>query len=219
MSMTEAGTQPRLHHEVRRFDQTRDLPIGLDAGDRSRIASGLNVFLADRRILVAAGGRTASAWRPLRNRRPPRSRPPPSPTHRLPRSTGCRWGPRRGGSPRSFWRPVGSPCPPPIWGGRAAAAGPRPGGPGDPREAATCTRTRTPWGRFVRVIELITRGGGVALAALHPTTSEPRASSRSRCWSTSTRPGSPAGSRTIDGCCVRGREEKKSTRRRRFRYG
>jgi starvation-inducible DNA-binding protein len=59
MSTTEAKpaaveSQPHLEptsREIQRFDQLRDLPIGLDAADRSAHAAGLNVILADTRIL------------------------------------------------------------------------------------------------------------------------------------------------------------------------
>jgi starvation-inducible DNA-binding protein len=59
MSTTEAKpadieSQPHLDHdahEIQTFTQLRDLPIGLDAGVRSKMAAGLNVILADTRIL------------------------------------------------------------------------------------------------------------------------------------------------------------------------
>jgi starvation-inducible DNA-binding protein len=54
MATTEAQTQPHLHQhgdEVQRFDQMRDLPIGLAVADRARIAVGLNQLFADTRIL------------------------------------------------------------------------------------------------------------------------------------------------------------------------
>lgn len=59
MSTTQAKSadvesQPHLDptsREIQRFDQLRDLPIGLDAGVRSEHAAGLNVILADTRIL------------------------------------------------------------------------------------------------------------------------------------------------------------------------
>ncbi len=47
-------TQPRRHalgHEVQEFGQVRDLPLGLDRSDRTRIARDLNVILADTRVL------------------------------------------------------------------------------------------------------------------------------------------------------------------------
>jgi len=47
-------TQPHLHqhgHEVQRYDQLRDLPIGLDADVRGEMAQRLNQVLADTRIL------------------------------------------------------------------------------------------------------------------------------------------------------------------------
>lgn len=49
-----ADSQPKLHQhgvEIQRFDQLRDLPIGLDADVRSEIAERLNRILADTRIL------------------------------------------------------------------------------------------------------------------------------------------------------------------------
>src|SRR5438874_808292 len=60
MSTTQAKpdgieSQPHLDptsREIQRFDQLRDLPIGLDAGIRSEHAKGLNVILADTRILL-----------------------------------------------------------------------------------------------------------------------------------------------------------------------
>lgn len=54
MSTTDSQTQPHLHlsgDEVQRFDQMRDLPIGLKAADRARMAAGLNTLLADTRVL------------------------------------------------------------------------------------------------------------------------------------------------------------------------
>jgi starvation-inducible DNA-binding protein len=59
MATTEAKpaaieSQPHLDpasREIQRFDQLRDLPIGLDAKVRSEHAKGLNVILADTRIL------------------------------------------------------------------------------------------------------------------------------------------------------------------------
>ncbi len=59
MSTTEAQpdtieSQPHLDptsREIQRFDQLRDLPIGLDHGIRAEHAAGLNVILADTRIL------------------------------------------------------------------------------------------------------------------------------------------------------------------------
>ena len=59
MSTTEAKpadieSQPHLDptsREIQRFDQLRDLPIGLDPSVRSEHAAGLNVILADTRIL------------------------------------------------------------------------------------------------------------------------------------------------------------------------
>ena len=59
MSTTEATpadieSQPHLEptsREIQRFDQLRDLPIGLDPEVRSEHAAGLNVILADTRIL------------------------------------------------------------------------------------------------------------------------------------------------------------------------
>lgn len=59
MSTTEAKpadieSQPHLDptsREIQKFDQLRALPIGLDADVRSEIAAGLNVILADTRIL------------------------------------------------------------------------------------------------------------------------------------------------------------------------
>ena len=47
-------SQPHLHptsHEIQRFDQIRDLPIGLDIGVRTAHARALNVILADTRLL------------------------------------------------------------------------------------------------------------------------------------------------------------------------
>ena len=59
MSTTEATpadieSQPHLDptaREIQTFDQLRNLPIGLDAVLRAEIAAGLNVILADTRIL------------------------------------------------------------------------------------------------------------------------------------------------------------------------
>jgi len=59
MSTTQATpadieSQPHLDptsREIQTFDQLRALPIGLDAGLRAEIAAGLNVILADTRIL------------------------------------------------------------------------------------------------------------------------------------------------------------------------
>ena len=59
MSTTESTpadieSQPHLEHkahEVQKFSQLRELPIGLDAGVRREIAAGLNQILADTRIL------------------------------------------------------------------------------------------------------------------------------------------------------------------------
>lgn len=59
MSTTEAKpaeieSQPHLDptsREIQTFDQLRALPIGLDADVRGEIAAGLNVILADTRIL------------------------------------------------------------------------------------------------------------------------------------------------------------------------
>ncbi|HEX7049458.1 MAG TPA: DNA starvation/stationary phase protection protein [Longimicrobiales bacterium] len=48
------ASQPHLHqhgHEVQRFDQLRDMPIGLSADVRGEVASELNVILSDTRIL------------------------------------------------------------------------------------------------------------------------------------------------------------------------
>ena len=49
------STQPHLHDpagvELQRFDQLRDLPIGLDASVRGKLAQALNQILADTRIL------------------------------------------------------------------------------------------------------------------------------------------------------------------------
>ena len=59
MSTTEATpadieSQPHLDptaREIQTFDQRRKMPIGLDADLRAEIAAGLNVILADTRIL------------------------------------------------------------------------------------------------------------------------------------------------------------------------
>ena len=51
---TDIESQPHLDptsREIQRFDQLRSLPIGLDSGVRAEIAAGLNVILADTRIL------------------------------------------------------------------------------------------------------------------------------------------------------------------------
>lgn len=51
---TVIESQPRrseLGHEVQRFDQLRDLPVGLPAAARSMIARRLNQILADTRVL------------------------------------------------------------------------------------------------------------------------------------------------------------------------
>ena len=54
MDHTPAESQPRLHQrgrEVQRFDQLRDLPLGLPQEARGEVAALVNQVLADTRIL------------------------------------------------------------------------------------------------------------------------------------------------------------------------
>jgi starvation-inducible DNA-binding protein len=51
---TAGDTQPHLHHhgrEVERFDQLRDLPLGLPEEARGEVAALLNQVLSNTRIL------------------------------------------------------------------------------------------------------------------------------------------------------------------------
>ena len=54
MDRSPSESQPRLHQdgrEVQRFDQLRDMPIGLDATARGELTALLNEVLSDTRIL------------------------------------------------------------------------------------------------------------------------------------------------------------------------